>query len=46
MDQHCHNEFRWWNSKGINPWTLALTLHSLSGDNEAALMAIERHRLR
>lgn len=43
-DQHKQNEWRFWRDIGINPWTLALTLHSISGDHEAAVTAIERHR--
>lgn len=43
-EQHEQNEWRWWQAKRVNPFTLALTLHQISGNHELALTAIERHR--
>lgn len=43
-EQHQGNEWRWWKSKGINPFTLAMTLHDISGDHAMACTVIERHR--
>jgi hypothetical protein len=43
-EQHSQGEFRWWKAKGVNPFTLAMTLHDISGNHEMALTAIERHR--
>lgn len=42
--QHTQNEWRFWRDLKINPWTLAMTLHNISGNHEMALTAIERHR--
>lgn len=42
--QHTKNEWKFWKELGINPWTLAMTLYSVSGDHEAALTAIDLHR--
>lgn len=42
--QHGTNELRWWRDKGINPFTLALTLGYVSGDHEMACKAIDEHR--
>ncbi len=44
-EQHEQNEYRWWKAKGINPFTLAMTLHDISGNHEMALTAIELHRV-
>lgn len=36
-EQHdAGNELKWWASKGIDPFGLALALHSASGDDEVA----------
>ena len=43
-EQHSQNEWRWWRSKGINPFTLAMTLHDISGNHEMACTVIERHK--
>lgn len=43
-EQHTQNEWRWWKEKKLNPFTLAMTLHGISGNHEMALTAIERHR--
>lgn len=43
-EQHKVNEYQFWRKLGMNPFTLAMTLHDISGDHEMALMAIERHR--
>ena len=44
-EQHEGNEWRWWKSKGINCFTLAMSLYNVSGNHEAACTVIERHRL-
>lgn len=38
------NEWRWWQEKRVNGFTLAMTLHDVTGDREAAERAIELHR--
>lgn len=43
-DQHTKNEWQWWKATRINPWTLAMTLHDISGDYAMACTVIERHR--
>lgn len=43
-EQHEGNEWQWWKAKRINPFTLAMTLHDITGNHELACIAIERHR--
>jgi len=43
-EQHTQNEWKWWKEKGVNPFSLAMTLHDISGNHEMALTAIELHR--
>jgi hypothetical protein len=35
-EQHSNDELRWWSSKGIDPFGLALALYQASGDAEIA----------
>lgn len=35
-DQHRGNELSWWKSKGIDPFALALSLYSATGDPDIA----------
>ena len=46
-EQHAAgNELTWWASKGIDPFGLALALHSASGDEEIADGIIRSHLAR
>lgn len=42
-EQHKTNELKWWASKGIDPFGLALALHDASGDDEIADGIIRSH---
>lgn len=41
-DQHKTNEVEFWRNYGINPWVLALSLWSSSGDSEMSITILER----
>lgn len=41
-DQHKTNEVQFWSNYGINPWVLALSLWSSSGDSEMSITILER----
>ena len=43
-EQHRGSESAFWNTHGIDPFVLALTLWSCTGDEEAAEMAIKHAR--
>jgi hypothetical protein len=46
-EQHkAGHELKWWASKGIDPFGLALALHSATGDDEIAEGILCSHRMR
>jgi len=40
--QHEIGEDLFWQAQLVNPWIVALTLHSISGDHEMALEVLDR----
>lgn len=45
-EQHEGNEALFWAVRGVDPWALALTLYSISGDAEMASEVLDRCRVR
>lgn len=45
-EQHSGDESLFWALRGINPWVLALTLYSVSGDAEMASEVLDRCRVK
>jgi hypothetical protein len=43
-EQHSMNELLWWASKGIDPFTISLSLYAVSGDDEIGEAILRANR--